>query len=291
MTPFREKLLEAARKNRSWLCLGLDPDPARLPDPLRGREVLEAVEEFSRRIVAATCDLVCAYKPNSAFYEALGPEGLALLQTLIGEIIPKEIPVILDAKRGDIASTARKYAEAAFEVLGADAVTVNPYLGFDAVEPFLRYGDRGVFLLCRTSNPGARDLQDLPCGGKPLYQRIAEKAREWLWRVQTPGELGLVVGATYPEEMARVREIVGEDLLLLVPGVGAQGGDLEEAVRVAADSRGEKAIINVARGVLYASAGADFAEAARREAERVRVALHKALAGPGAARGSLPDDP
>lgn len=275
MAPFREKLLEAACRSESWLCVGLDPDPVRLPEPLRGQDPVEASKVFLRQIVEATADRVCAYKPNSAFYEVLGPEGFALLQTLICEIIPEEIPVILDAKRGDIASTARKYAEAAFDALGADAVTVNPYLGFDAVEPFLRYGDRGVFLLCRTSNPGARDLQDLSCEGKPLYQRIAEKAREW--QAQAPGELGLVVGATYPKELAIVREIVGEEVLLLVPGVGAQGGDLERAVRAAANSRGENAIVNVARGVLYASSGADFAEAARREAERLRVAIHEAL--------------
>ncbi len=255
--------------------MGLDPDPARLPEPLRERDPIEAVEAFLRRIVEATCDLVCSYKPNSAFYEALGPEGFSLLQRLIREILPEGIPVILDVKRGDIASTAQKYAEAAFEGLGADAVTVNPYLGFDAVEPFLRYGDRGVFLLCRTSNPGARDLQDLPCEGKPLYQRIAEKAREW--QAQAPGELGLVVGATYPEELAVVREIVGEEVLLLVPGVGAQGGDLERAVRAAANSQGGNAIVNVSRGVLYASSGADFAEAARREAERLRAAIRDAL--------------
>ena len=256
--------------------MGLDPDPAKLPERLRGQDTIEAVEEFLSQIVEATRDLVCAYKPNSAFYEALGPKGFLLLQRLIRRI-PRRIPVILDAKRGDIASTARKYAEAAFDALGADAVTVNPYLGFDAVKPFLDYGDKGVFLLCRTSNPGARDFQDLSCEGKPLYQRIAERAVEW--RTQARGELGLVVGATYPKELAVVREIVGEEMPLLVPGVGAQGGDLNKAVRAAANSRGENAIVNVARGVLYASSQEDFAEATRREAERLRATIQQALDG------------
>ncbi len=277
MRSFRKRLGEAARRNESWLCVGLDPDPAKLPEPLRSLPPLEAVERFLREIVEATRDLVCAYKPNSAFYEALGPEGFSLLRRLIRGIVPEEIPVILDAKRGDIASTARKYAEAAFEGLGADAVTVNPFLGFDAVEPFLRYEGRGVFLLCRTSNPGARDVQDLPCGGKPLYQYIAERAVEWRTRHPEGGELGLVVGATYPEEVARVREIVEDEMLLLVPGVGAQGGDLEKAVRAAANSRGENALVVAARSVLYASPQDDFAEAARREAERLRLALQSAL--------------
>ena len=280
---FREKLRQAVRSHQSWLCVGLDPDPAKLPKPLQGRDTIRAVEAFLAQIIEATRDLVCAYKPNSAFYEALGPEGFSLLRRLICEIIPEEIPVILDAKRGDIATTARKYAEAVFEALGADAVTVNPYLGFDAVEPFLPYADRAVFLLCRTSNPSARDLQDLMCrcaepsNEKPLYQIVAEKAKAW--QTQSKAELGLVVGATYPEELSVVRQIVGDEMLLLVPGVGAQGGDLERAVRAAANAQGENAIINVARGVLYASSGDDFAEAARREAERLKLAIQQALTG------------
>ncbi len=281
---FLEKLHRATQKSRSWLCVGLDPDPERLPEPLHGRDPLSAIEGFLTRIVEATRDLVCAYKPNVAFYEALGPQGFQLLQKLIGEIIPKEIPVILDAKRGDIASTARKYAQVAFELFEADAVTVNPYLGFDAVEPFLCYADRGVFLLCRTSNPGARDLQDLLCqcvnwgrDNKPLYQIVAEKVKEW--RAKSEAELGLVVGATYPEELAIVRGIMGEEALFLVPGVGAQGGDLEKAVQAAANAQGENAIINVARGVLYASSGDDFAEAARREAQRLREAIQHSTRG------------
>ncbi len=275
-TSFLEKLRSSAAKNRSWLCVGLDPDPERLPEPLRDRPLLEALERFLRAIVEATYDLVCAYKPNSAFYEALGPEGLALLRRLVREIVPGRIPVILDAKRGDVASTARLYARAAFDVVGADAVTVSPYLGFDAVEPFLRYGDRGVFLLCRTSNPGAREFQDLPCDGGPLYQRVAERARAW--RAQSRAELGLVAGATYLKELAVVRGIVGEETLLLVPGVGAQGGDLERAARAAANAQGENAILVAARSVLYASGQKDFAEAARREAKRLRASIQRSLA-------------
>jgi orotidine-5'-phosphate decarboxylase len=272
---FIEKLQRKAAENKSWLCVGLDPDPERLPSPLRGRDLRAAIYEFLTRIIEATSDLVCAYKPNIAFYEALGTGFLELLSE-VRERIPADIPIILDAKRGDIASSSEKYAVAAFDVFGCDAVTVSPYLGYDSIEPFLRYSDRGVFLLCRTSNPGARDLQDLVCEGRPLYEVVVERAKAWHARGE--GELGLVVGATYPEELECVRSIVGDEMALLVPGVGTQGGDLAEAVRAAANSHGENAIITVSRGVLYASDGDDYAEAARREAERLREEIQSALA-------------
>jgi orotidine-5'-phosphate decarboxylase len=275
---FIEKLRRKAAENRSWLCVGLDPDPERLPSPLRGRDLRTAIYEFLTRIIEATSDLVCAYKPNIAFYEALGTGFIELLGQL-RERIPADIPVILDAKRGDIASTSEKYAVAAFDVFGCDAVTVSPYLGYDSIEPFLSYRDRGIFLLCRTSNPGARDLQDLVCEGRPLYEVVAERAKAW--RARGEGELGLVVGATYPEELKRVRAIVGDEMALLVPGVGAQGGDLAEAVRAARNSRGENAIISVSRGVLYASDGDDFSDAARREAQRLRKEIRRALTTSG----------
>jgi len=270
---FKEKLLSAASKSRSWLCIGLDPDPERIPRPLRDGGP-EAALEFNREVIEATSDLVCAYKPNIAFYQALGPGGLEVLKRTC-ELIPPEIPVILDAKWGDIANTSGRYAQAAFEVFEADAVTLSPYLGYDAIEPFLDFRDRAAFLLCRTSNPGARDLQDLSCEGKPLYQVVAELCRSWSG--QAPGELGVVAAATYPDELKAVRRIVGEDMMILVPGVGAQAGDLDRAVRSAANSKGERAIISASRSVIYASEGEDFAEAARKAAESLRNKINEAL--------------
>jgi len=264
---FTDKLLNASRKNKSWLCIGLDPDP----------ELMPAVDvlQFNKAIIEATSDLVCAYKPNLAFYEALGTEGLAILENTV-KYIPADIPVIGDAKRGDIGNTARAYARALFSVLGFDAATVNPYLGFDSLEPFINYQDKGVFILCRTSNRGATDFQDLSTNGLPLYEVVAQKAREW----NVHGNIGLVVGATYPEELKRVRSICPE-MSLLIPGIGAQGGDLASAVGYGVDARGEKAIINVSRQILYASKEKDFARAARNTAEKIRNQIndHRNKAG------------
>jgi orotidine-5'-phosphate decarboxylase len=257
---FREKLESAAKRNGSLLCVGLDPDPARLP--------IESVGEFNRAIIEATADLVCAYKPNLAFYEALGEAGYAALRETLAAI-PPHIPTIGDAKRGDIGNTARAYASAVFDVLGFDAVTVSPYLGGDSLAPFVEREDRGVFVLCRTSNPGASDFQDLAVssdgGARPLYEVVAERARSW----NTRGNVGLVTGATFPEELGRVRELC-PDMLLLVPGVGAQAGDLGAAVRAGLDARGGGIVVNASRGVLYALKGADFARAARDAAESLR---------------------
>ena len=266
---FEDKLLSTSRKNQSWLCIGLDPDPELLP----GLDVLQ----FNRAIVEATSDLVCAYKPNLAFYEALGTQGLSVLAKTL-EYIPKDIPVIADAKRGDIGNTAKAYARALFSVFGFDAATVSPYLGFDSIEPFINYRDKGVFILCRTSNRGATDFQNLCTDGLPLYEVVARKAAEW----NAHGNIGLVVGATYPEELGRVRSIC-PDMVLLIPGVGAQGGDLASAVGCGVDDRGEKAIINVSRQVLYASQGKDFAQAARDTAEDIRSQINSHRASrPGA---------
>ena len=257
---FTDKLLDASRKNQSWLCIGLDPDPELMP----GVDVLQ----FNKAIIEATSDLVCAYKPNLAFYEALGVKGLAILEKTV-KCVPGDIPVIGDAKRGDIGNTARAYARALFAVLGFDAATVNPYLGFDAIEPFISYQDKGVFILCRTSNKGAADFQDLLTDGLPLYEAVARKAREW----NTYGNIGLIVGATYPQELKKVRSICPE-MPLLIPGVGAQGGDLASAVGYGVDARGEKAIINVSRQILYASREKDFARAAREVAEKIRQQIN-----------------
>lgn len=272
MASFLDKLCAAARQNNSWLCIGLDSELSKLPVFLRERYGPHALLEFNRAIIEATADLVCAYKPNLAFYEMLGPLGLEILYKT-RELIPTEIPVIADAKRGDIENTARAYAKALFEYYRFDAVTVNPLLGFDSVVPFLEYPEKCTFLLVRTSNPGARDFQELPCDGKPLYQHLAQKAREW----NTRENVGVVVGATAPNELAIVRQIVGDEMPILVPGVGAQAGDLAQAVKSSVNSRGELAIISVSRSVIFASQAEDFAQAARKAAQTLHEAINRAL--------------
>jgi orotidine-5'-phosphate decarboxylase len=254
---FIEKLRAAQEANQSYLCIGLDPDPALMAHP--------HVPSFFQDIVNETKDLVCAYKPNLAFFEALGLEGMQLLLESIAGV-PAHIPVIADAKRGDIGNTARFYAKALFGLYKFDAATVNPYGGFDAVEPFAEYADHGVLLWCRSSNLGAADVQDLVLeGGEPLYESVARKAREW----NTRGNIGVVAGATWPEQIERVREIC-PDQVMLVPGVGAQAGDLEAAVQAAMDENGGGFILNASRAVTYASTGDDYAAAARAQARKLR---------------------
>ncbi len=273
LTTFADKLDSYCRSHRSLLCVGLDPDPARMP--------VDDVLQFNRAIVDATADLVCAFKPNLAFYEAMGLKGLEALQRTIEYIrgTAPDVPIIGDAKRGDVGNSAEAYARALFEVWGFDAATVNGYGGRDTVQPFLAYRDRGVFLWCRSSNPGAGDLQDLKVNGdagRTVYRELAVKARSW----NGEGNLGLVVGATYPQELQQLRELC-PDMALLMPGIGAQGGDLEEAVRLGTDAVGRRAIISSSRQVLYASSGADFAEAARREATRLRDEINAVLTREG----------
>ncbi len=268
---FTDKLLAAARRNQSLLCIGLDPDLEHMP---RGD-----IWEFNRAMVDATADLVCAYKPNLAFYEAQGREGLVALEKTLAHI-PDSIPVIGDAKRGDIGHTARAYAKAIFSGFGFDAVTLNPYLGYDSVEPFLEHPDRGVFILCRTSNPGARDFQDLRCSegdsSHLLFEVVAQRAKEW----NIAGNIGLVVGATYSEDLQRVRQLCPQ-MTLLIPGLGAQKGDLALAVRYGVNRQGEKAIISSSRQILYASRGEDFAQAARQAALDLRQQINLHLAEQG----------
>jgi orotidine-5'-phosphate decarboxylase len=264
---FFQRLETAATRNRSRLCVGLDPDPRRIA----GTDIAT----YLREVIAATSDLVCCYKPNLAFFEAMGDAGYAALHAVVAAA-PESVPILADAKRGDIGSTAEAYARALFEVWGFAAATVNPYGGGDTVEPFLAYADRGVFVWCRSSNPGAGDFQDLPVaedGGvaRPLYEVVAERARGW----NVNGNVGLVAGATYPAEIARLRSLCPE-LPFLVPGVGAQGAALDEAVRAAAFAGGGGFLVNASRGVLYASAGPDYAEAARQEAARLRDAINDA---------------
>lgn len=260
---FIDKLLKISRGNNSLLCIGLDPEPDKLP--------ITNVLEFNREIINATADLVCAYKPNLAFYEAMGIRGLQILRKTLAAI-PREIPVIGDAKRGDIGNTAVAYAKAMFEYYKFDAVTVNPYLGYDAIEPFLAYRHSGVFILCRTSNRSATDFQDVVDNfGMKLYQSVALRAREW----NKNGNIGLVAGATYPDDIRIIRQMCPE-MPLLIPGIGTQGGDLAQAVKYGVDKQKEKAIIVVARQVLYATKEKDFARAARNVAKDLRDKINDA---------------
>jgi orotidine-5'-phosphate decarboxylase len=260
---FAEKLAAAVTRNQSLVCVGLDPDPRQVPASVRARG--DWLAHFTAGIVEATADLVCAYKPNLAFYEALGADGWAGLRASLAAI-PSDVPVLLDAKRGDIGSTAQAYATALFDELGADAVTVSPYLGFDALEPFLAYRERGVFVLCKTSNPGAAEFQDLMCEvdgeRRPLYGQVARAAVRW----SAQATVGLVVGATHPEVFRAVRA-VAPDLPFLVPGVGAQGGDLAMAVNEGLDRRGAGLLVASSRAIIYASNGEDW-QAGPREAAR-----------------------
>lgn len=273
MSGFGGKLRSAAQRNRSLLCVGLDTEPTRVPEALRGEP--DPWLAFNRAIVEATADLVCAYKPNLAFFEAHGPRGLETLQRTL-DIIPREIPVIGDAKRGDVGHTADAYARALYDVYGFDAVTVSPYLGLEALAPFVERADRGVFVLCRTSNPGAGEFQDLRVtldeseAPLPLYEAVARR----VVAANRHGNLGLVVGATYPEELRRVRTLAPE-LPILIPGVGAQSGDLARAVEYGTGRAGALALINSSRQVLYASSGSDFARAARLVAQSLREEIDR----------------
>jgi len=268
MSGFISQLGRAWEKNDSLACVGLDPEIERFPQHMRA--AASPIFHFNKAIIDATADLVCAYKPQFAHYAAYEAED-QLERTIeyVHRAYP-DIPVILDAKRGDVGNTAERYAIEAFERYGADAVTVNPYLGGDALEPFLRHRDKGVIILCRTSNAGAGELQDLTVGGRKLYLAVAELAAQ-RWNVR--GNCLLIVGATYPHQLAEVRAVVG-DMPLLVPGVGAQGGDAGEAVRHGQTRRGTGLIVSSSRGILYASAGADFASAAREATARLRTQIN-----------------
>ncbi|MEP7096261.1 MAG: orotidine-5'-phosphate decarboxylase [Dokdonella sp.] len=271
---FSRKLADAWQSSNSLVCVGLDPEPAKFPVALRGDP--DAIFTFCRAIVDATADIVCAFKPQIAHFAAHAGEDA--LQRLIAHIHCRHpgVPVILDAKRGDIGSTAQNYAIEAFDRYDADAVTVNPYLGRDSLQPFLDREDKGVIILCRTSNPGARDLQDLVTRGadgreRTLYQHVAETAaREW----NANGNCALVVGATYPQELADVRSRVG-DLPLLVPGVGAQGGDVAAVVGNGKTTSGTGLMISSSRAILYAGSGPDFADTARGAALALRDEINR----------------
>ncbi|MCH9017099.1 MAG: orotidine-5'-phosphate decarboxylase [Chloroflexi bacterium] len=274
MSGFTDRLEQASIATKSLVCVGLDPDPARMP--------ISSVYEFNRAIVDATAGLVCAYKPNLAFYEALGLPGLQDLEKTIAHIrsAAPEAIIIGDAKRGDIGPSAQAYAKAMFQVWGFDAVTINAWGGQDTVTPFLEDESKGVFVWCRGSNPGSADFQDAQVatadGPMPLYRNVALACQQW----DTKGNLGLVVGATVPDQLREVRAAC-PNMPLLIPGVGAQGGDLEAAVRQGTDSRGRAALINSSRGIIYASGGADFAQAAAREADKLRKNINEVLEADG----------
>lgn len=262
---FFDRLALAQKRNKSLLCLGLDPEPSKLPEVFKKRNAAD-VARFNKAILEACGDLICSVKPNWAFYEAMGLEGLKALEKTLASV-PAGIPVIADAKRGDIGNTAKCYAKSLFEVWNADAVTLSPYMGLDTLEPFLEYRDRGAYVLCLTSNPGAADFE-MP--GK-LYLRVAKA----LAANDRHGNIGLVVGATRSNLIRSVRE-AAPSLPFLLPGVGSQGGSAEEAVRGAWGARPGSVTVNVSRSVLFASAGRDFAEAARRAAEDFRNELESA---------------
>jgi len=274
-TGFNATLAARWAASGSLLCVGIDPEPGRYPSTLVDDP--DRVFTFGKAIIDATAEFACAFKPQIAHFAAQGAEDA--LERLIAYVRAAHpgIPVILDAKRGDIGSTALNYAREAFDRFRADAVTANPYLGSDSLAPYLERGDKGVVVLCRTSNPGAADLQDLPVASadgatRPLYQRVAEKAaRDW----NANGNLSLVVGATWPEQLGEVRAIVGPSIPLLVPGIGAQGGDVEAVLKHGLNADRTGLIISSSRAILYASGGADFADAAARVARETRDLINR----------------
>jgi orotidine-5'-phosphate decarboxylase len=268
---FIHQLCSAWDKNNSLLCVGLDPDFERLPTSIQGSDA--PYFSFNKEIIDATADLVCAYKPNSAFYEARGATGIQELQltcAYIQENYPF-IPIILDFKRGDIGNTNQQYARFAFDYIGADAVTIQPWCGAESVQAFLDYKDKGIIVLVRTSNPGAKEFQDLEVNGEKLYISVAKNIRDdW----NKNGNCLLVVGATYPNEMRKIRRLMGDGMIFLVPGLGVQGGDLKEVLKAGLNSSGSGLIINSSREVIFASK-TNFAEAARAKAEELKNAINE----------------
>lgn len=268
---FLQKLKLAIEKNNSLLCIGLDTDQNKLPKHLFKKS--DPIFEFNKTIIDKTSDLVCAYKPNIAYYEACGIESLKSLKKTV-EYLQKnypEIPIICDAKRADIGSTSEQYAKSIFDYFGFDAITVNPYLGYDAIEPFLKYKNKGIIILCRTSNPGASDFQDLTINNKPLYLSVAQKIISWN---KTYKNCLMVVGATYPQVLKNVRNIA-KDMFFLVPGVGSQGADLKKTLKYGLTKTKIGLIINVSRAIIYADTTQDFGEKAREKAEEIRDTINK----------------
>lgn len=266
---FNDKLIKIIKENDSLVCVGLDIDKDKMPSFLFNCEK-DPFFVFNKKIIDETKDLVCAYKINMAFYEAID-NGIGVLKKTI-DYIPKDIIVILDGKRNDIGNTAKKYAQSLFEELSCDAATINPYLGIDGVKPFLEYKDKCSFILCRTSNPSAKDFQDLKIQNIPLYEKIAEKIKEW---DKEFGNCGVVVGATYPDELKKIRGILGENIPILIPGVGKQGGDVKKTVKFGTNKEGSMAVINSSRGIIYAGSEEDFALKSREKTIILRDETNK----------------
>ena len=277
---FRQ-MLEDQWSRGKFVCVGLDSDFKKIPECMHRYNgkgeigVADTIVAFNRMLVEATKYFVCAYKPNIAFYEMYGAEGISALQRTISDIhrISPNVPVILDAKRADIGNTNAGYVSAAFDLLRADAITVHPYLGAEALQPFLERTDKGIIVLCRTSNPGAGEFQDLDVNGEPLYRFVARRVAD-IWNKND--NCALVVGATYPDELSEVRKIVG-DMPILVPGIGAQGGDVEKTVTAGKNSHGHGMIINSSRGIIFASKGIDFASVAHEKAEELNNLIKQYL--------------
>ena len=263
---FLEKVINAERESNSLLCVGLDTDIKKLPESIKNCS--DPIYEFNSRIIEKTKDIVSAYKLNIAFYESEGKSGWETIEKTLS-IIPKNILTIADAKRGDIGNTSELYARAFFEKLSFDSITVNPYLGFDSVQPFLNFKDKGVFILALTSNKGSKDFQYLKVDGNPLYEKVVDKVIEW----NTASNCAIVVGATHPEELKRLRE-KAPNLPFLIPGIGAQGGDLEATIKYGCDKNGELALINISRGIIYASTGDDFDTKAREAAIKFNTEIN-----------------
>jgi len=272
MSPTKN-LQRIQQEKNSMICLGLDLDPKKIPGAYGNS--IKGMFDFAMKIIDATSDIVCAYKPNLAFYESLGADGISLLK-LITDRIPDSNAIILDGKRGDIGNTASHYASFMFEELRGDWVTLSPYMGYDSMRPFLEYKEKGIFVLCLTSNSGSKDFQMLEVEGKPLYGLVAEKVSYW----NKEDNCGLVVGATHPEQLEQIR-ILADDMPLLIPGVGAQGGALEKAATAGTADFKKPAVINVSRSVLYASQNDDFAQRARQEVQKLNGIVNGLRNGEG----------
>lgn len=268
---FQQKLDNLVKKNNSLLCVGLDPDIKKIPQVVKQKDF--PLFEFNKAIIEATKDLVCAYKPNSAFYEAEGDRGVRQLKMTCDYIKEKypQIPIILDAKRGDIGNSNFAYAKYAFDYLGTDAITLHPYLGSEAIKLFLSKAEKGCIILCRTSNPGAKELQDVIVNGEPLYKFLAKKiTKEW----NKNNNCMMVIGATYPEELAEVRKIA-PDMIFLIPGIGTQGGSIEKTVKAGLNSQKGGIIINSSRSIIFASPETDYSEKSREETIKLRNQINK----------------
>jgi orotidine-5'-phosphate decarboxylase len=257
---FIEKLSKIVNKKGSLLCVGLDIDKEKMPKFLFDN-YKDPYFEFNKSIIDCTKDIVCSYKLNMAFYEVIGKEGFELLEKTIN-YIPKNIIIILDGKRNDIGNTAKKYAQSLFDKFSADGITVNPYLGYDGIKPFINYKDKCSFILCRTSNKSARDFQDIKSNNIPLFEIVAKKIREW----NINGNCGAVVGATYPNELKKIREILGEEIPILIPGIGVQGGDIQKTVLNGTNSDGKMAIIVSSRSIIYAGIDKNYKDKIREAA-------------------------